>query len=180
MRHPDDEYEDEDDGHALDDVDSDDHQALVWNLLLLINPGDEEAALRQFDGYREAVAGGGAEARDLPETLAGIIDWTAGFRIPDEDVATLIDCLEQLAARWGIGIDWGGDADDEDFIAGLDAAAVLAIAHDRLREHGYSLWLWQTGDGVQAGWMALRRDDQAMRELAALLEFELRPGGDAL
>ena len=29
-------------------------EALVWQLLLLINPGDEETALQQFAAYQEA------------------------------------------------------------------------------------------------------------------------------
>ena len=43
--------------HENDPVESDDAEeltpeALVWQLLLLVNPGDEETALRQFSHYR--------------------------------------------------------------------------------------------------------------------------------
>ncbi len=48
-------YEDFEDPHG--DFDEDDFPARVWNLLLLINPGDEEGALRQFDAWREAMGG---------------------------------------------------------------------------------------------------------------------------
>src|SRR6185437_8304429 len=40
----------EEDAH---DFDEDDFEARVWNLLVLINPGDEELALQQFNRWRE-------------------------------------------------------------------------------------------------------------------------------
>ena len=39
-------------------------EALAWQLLLLINPGDEDAAMRQFSGYREALIEAGGEAAE--------------------------------------------------------------------------------------------------------------------
>jgi len=56
-------YED-DEGLIPDFDDVDGHAARVWNLLVLINPGDEDTALRQFDTWREAL---GEEADD-PES----------------------------------------------------------------------------------------------------------------
>ena len=44
------------DSSATDDPEEDSLEARVWQLLLLINPGDEETALQQFTDYREAVA----------------------------------------------------------------------------------------------------------------------------
>ena len=54
---PDDNFENsrEHESPLHDEDDEASTEALVWQLLLVINPGDEEAALRQFDGYRDAV-----------------------------------------------------------------------------------------------------------------------------
>ena len=50
-------YDDDHDAEReFDDVDEDSVEAKVWQLLLLINPGDEETALLQFSDYREAMA----------------------------------------------------------------------------------------------------------------------------
>ena len=51
-------------------------------------------------------------------------------------------------------------------------------AHDRLREHGYTVWNWNTGGDAYAGWVALSRDDEAMLALCSLLGVEVRPGSD--
>jgi hypothetical protein len=167
---------DEDEGPEADDV-----EALVWNLLLLINPGDEETALRQFAAYRDAMADAGAG--DEPEApvwvLKEAIDWSSGFYVDWKDTETLIDSINQLAARWNIDIDWGGDPTDEDFLDGVDVPMLMAIAYDRLREHGYTLWTWNTDGDAYAGWMALSRDDEGMQQLANMLDIELRPGSDA-
>jgi len=52
------------------------------------------------------------------------------------------------------------------------------VAYDRLREYGYSIWCWDTGNDDRAGWMALSRDDEDMQRLAAILGIDLRPGSD--
>ena len=49
----------------IDDADELTTEALVWQLLLLVNPGDEETALRQFSHYREAVQEAGEEAEPV-------------------------------------------------------------------------------------------------------------------
>lgn len=167
---------------AFDDEDAldlDDTEALVWNLLVLINPGDEETALRQFAAYRDATGEPGADPDGVLRAVRDAIDWTSGFHVDGRDVATFIDCLDQLAARYGIGIDWGGDTSDEDFLDGTDVPALMAIAYDRLREHGYTLWNWNTDGDAYAGWMTLRRDDEGMQQLAAVMGVEIRPGSDA-
>lgn len=163
------------------DFDDDDRQARIWNLLLLINPGDEDAALRQFDHWRERVAEAGGEWDEDQlwlRALAEAIDWRAGFRIEADDIDALVTALDELAARWNLRIDWGGDLDDEDFLTTIDVPALLAVAYDRLREHGYSLWSWNSEDGTRAGWIALSRDDEAMLALTSLLGVEVRPGSD--
>lgn len=55
----------------------------------------------------------------------------------------------------------------------------MAVAFDRLREHGYSLWNWNTGGDAYAGWIALSRDDDAMLTLTSLLGVEVRLGNEA-
>ena len=137
-------------------------EALAWQLLLLINPGDEDAAMRQFSGYREALIEAGGEAAD-PVWL----------------LKDAIDCLAELVARWNLEIDWGGDQTDEEFLQATDIPALMATAHDRLRERGYTLWTWDTGSDSYAGWITRSGDDEAMRLVAAALEIELRPGSDS-
>lgn len=189
MHTPEDEF-DPDDNFAGSfetgmEVDEDDTtEALVWQLLLLINPGDEDSALQQFDAYREAVAERGDEAEPV-WLLKDAIDWRSGFYIGDRDRGALVDSLTELAARWNIEIDWGvEDPTDEEFLAKVGAPTVLATAYDRLREHDYTLWTWNTaggadGEDVHAGWITLSRDDDAMQAVAAALGIELRRASDA-
>ena len=40
----------------VQDFDEADFEARVWNLLVLINPGDDEQALQQFNRWREQLA----------------------------------------------------------------------------------------------------------------------------
>jgi hypothetical protein len=162
-----------------DDIDLDDAEALVWNLLTLINPGDEETALRQFAAYRDT-AGEPDAGEQTIWFIKEVIDWTSGFYVDEKDSEVLIDCLNQLAARYGIDIDWGGDPSDDDFLEGTDVPALLNTAYDRLREHGYTLWNWSTGNEAYAGWTALSRDDEAMQQLASVMGIDLRRGSDAL
>ena len=118
MTLPDHEFDPDDNfRHAFDDeddMDLDDTEALVWNLLVLINPGDEETALRQFAAYRDATGEAGTEPDQVLWTLKDAIDWTSGFYVDWKDTETFIDCVNQLAARYAIEIDWGGDPSDED------------------------------------------------------------------
>ena len=111
---PDDNYAD---GHAGTDVGDDDStEALVWQLLLLINPGDEETALRQFGAYQDASAD--ADEAETAWLLKDVIDWTSGFFVDAADSATFIDAITELAARWNLRIDWGvEDPTDDDFLA---------------------------------------------------------------
>ena len=182
---PDDNYAD---GHAGTEFGDDDStEALVWQLLLLINPGDEETALRQFGAYQDACAD--ADDVETAWLLKDVIDWTSGFFVAATDSATFIDAITELAARWNLRIDWGvEDPTDDDFLAATEVPTLMAVAYDRLREYGYTLWAWNAatgassgtaGDDMHAGWITLSRDDEAMRALAAELGIELRAGSDA-
>jgi hypothetical protein len=160
-------------------------EALVWQLLLLINPGDEESALQQFAEYRDALAESDPDEVQPVWLLKDVIDWKAGFYVDGTDAVSFIDTITELAARWSLRIDWGvEDASDEDFLADADVPSLMAVAYDRLREYGYSLWTWNTANGpsgdedMQAGWITLSSDDEAMQELAHALDIELRPGSD--
>lgn len=181
MTHPDDDFEFDDYPQDADDeeIDTGDQEALVWNLLSLINPGDEESALRQFSLWRDGMgAAGGDESQWLP-VLSEAIDWSAGFHVDWKDTESLVDSIGQLASRWNIDIDWGGDTSDDDFLDGVDVPALMAVAYDRLREHGYTLWNWNTDGDAYAGWIALSRDDEAMQQLCMALGVEIRPASDA-
>ena len=182
MTLPDHEFDPDDNfRHAFDDeddMDLDDTEALVWNLLVLINPGDEETALRQFAAYRDATGEAGTEPDQVLWTLKDAIDWTSGFYVDWKDIDSFVAAIDELAARWNLRIDWGGDLDDEDFAQDLDVPALMTTAHDRLREHGYTVWNWNTGGDGYAGWIALSRDDEAMLALCSLLGVEVRPGSD--
>ena len=97
MTLPDHEFDPDDNfRHAFDDeddMDLDDTEALVWNLLVLINPGDEETALRQFAAYRDATGEAGTEPDQVLWTLKDAIDWTSGFYVDWKDTETFIDCV---------------------------------------------------------------------------------------
>lgn len=169
---------DDDDFDAGPDFDEEDDsvEAKVWQLLLLINPGDEETALQQFADYREAAA----EAEDVePVELVGrVIDWRSGFMVDEHDLRALVQALDELSARWNLSIDWNGDPDDDDFFDDTDAGTLLGIAYDRLAEFGYTVWSWETADDACAGWITLTRDNEPMRELATALHINLRLGSD--
>ena len=150
-------------------------EALVWQLLLLVNPGDEDAALQQFTAYQDAMADD--DAGEPIERIRDAIDWKAGFHVQDDDPATAIDAITELAARWNLRVDWGvEDPTDDDFLATADVATLIAVAFDRLREHGYTLWTWDTGTDATAGWMTLATDDEGMRVVAGGLGIDVRTG----
>ena len=147
-------------------------EAVVWQLLLLINPGDEDAALQQFSAVRESLAEGG----DVTEIIRDTIDWKAGFHIADDDPAGVIEAIDELAARFGVRVDWDiDDTSDEDELADTDATALLQRAGEQLREHHYTLWTWETGADTHAGWITLQRDDEALPVVAGALGFHVRP-----
>ena len=104
------------------DVDEDDStEALVWQLLLLINPGDEDTALQQFATYREALAEAGGDDDEPVWLLKDVIDWRSGFFVDAEDRQSLVDSVTELAARWNLRIDWGvEDPTDDEFLAATD------------------------------------------------------------
>ena len=61
MTLPEDDHDPDDNFAAGDraDIEVDEEaatEALLWQLLLAINPGDEEAALQQFSAWQEAMA----------------------------------------------------------------------------------------------------------------------------
>ena len=175
---PPDEFDPDDNfGHAFgDDADIDEEAALeavAWQWLLLVNPGDEDAALQQFAAFREALAdaGGGAEPIAL---LRDAIDWKAGFFVADDDPHGLVDALDELAARFGLRIDW--DLGDDDELDDADTAGLVNTAFDRLREHHYTLWTWETGSDHHGGWITRQRDDEALRLVAGALGFHVRSG----
>lgn len=171
-----------DDGYdaerEFDDVDEDSVEAKVWQLLLLINPGDEETALLQFNDYREAMADLDADEVEPIEVIGRVIDWRSGFIVGEHDLHSLVQAVNELASRWNLSIDWNGDPDDDEFYDDMDAAELFSIAYDRLAEFGYTLWAWETEGDTHAGWMTLTRDREPLRELATLLGINLRLGSE--
>lgn len=163
------------------DFDEADFEARIWNLLVLINPGDEELALQQFNRWRELLAEQGepleAESDWLPPLLAAI-NWQSGLEVEREDLESLMSAVNELSARFNLQVDWGGDLDDEDFARELDGVQLMSTAFDRLREHNYTLWSVDAGSDGFTGWMALTRDDDAMLALCSLLNVEVRLGSD--
>jgi len=173
---PDDNYTGDADRTEIDDDAS--VEALVWQLLLVINPGDEDAALQQFGAFQEALDGGDGEDVDVVWLLKDVIDWKSGFHIEETDPGALIDCLAELAARFSLVIDWGvEDPTDEEFLARASTSALLETAYDQLHLDGYTLWTWETGTEARAGWMTLSSDDDAMRVIAPALRIEVRTAG---
>jgi len=151
-------------------------EALVWQLLLLVNPGDEDTALRHFAAWRDVQAESGGLA-DPVETVSEVIDWSAGFRV--DDAVTLVQALDELAARWNLSIDWDGDPDDEDFLDEHDAPDLLGTAYDRLLERGYTVWIYESPGAAWAGWITRTDEAEPMREVATALGVNLRPACDA-
>ena len=175
---------DDDDANGFDpDMEVDGEagtEALVWQLLLLINPGDGETALRQFGAWQEATLDAGDEAFEPAWMLKDIIDWTSGFQVHDGDAAAFVESITELVARWNLALDWGvEDPTDDDFLESASIPDLLHRAHDALRSWGYTLWTWETGTDTTAGWITLSRDDEAMRLVASALGIELRSGAAA-
>ena len=153
-------------------------EALVWQLLLLINPGDEETAMQQFGVFQDATVDAGADEFEPAWVLKDIIDWKSGFQVHDDDAAAFVESITELVARWNLELDWGvEDPTDDEFLDAATVPSLLRIAYDALRTYGYTLWVWETGTGTTAGWITLSRDDDAMRAIAPALGIELRPAG---
>ena len=173
---PDDNYRGEAERAEIDDDAS--TEALVWQLLLIINPGDEDAALAQFTAFQEALGGADPADVDLPQLLRDVTDCKSGFHIDESDTGALIECLEELASRFNLDIDWGvEDPTDDEFLARATASELLETAHDQLRLEGYTLWTWDTGTDAHAGWMSFASDDEGVRILGPALGFDARPAG---
>ncbi|HET6554819.1 MAG TPA: hypothetical protein VFG49_14935 [Dyella sp.] len=169
--------EDFESGHHFDE-DDDSPDAYVWQLFLLINPGDDESAFQQFAAYRDAVGDTPPEEVDVAQVVGQVADWRSAFHVDAEDTRALVQAIEELAARWNLSIDWDGDPNEDDFHADIDAADLIGIAYDNLAPHGYTLWVRDTDDDSVAGWMALSRDTEAMRELAPELGIHQRRGNE--
>ncbi len=182
------EFDPDDNFASSGDAGADDDEAvtvesLIWQLLLLINPGDDEAALQQFGTWQEAQAmvDAGDFDADALRHLREAIDWKSGFHVEASDAAAFVECIDELATRWGLHIDWGvEDPTDDTFLGEADVSTLIGLAHDRLREHGYTLWVWNehgaAREDVYAGWITLRSDDEALEIIAPALGIDLRPG----
>lgn len=174
MRDSDDDF---DPTHAFED-DDDSLDARVWQLLLLINPGDDEAAFQQFTAYRDAVGDTPDDAIDVPDVVSQVADWRATFHVDAGDTRALVQAIDELAARWNIDIDWDGDPDDDEFHEDIDTSDLLGVAYDNLAPHGYTLWVRDMDDDSVAGWMTLSRDVEPMLELATELGVHLHRGNE--
>ncbi|MEN1926789.1 hypothetical protein WCE59_10580 [Luteimonas sp. MJ146] len=179
MHLPDDEFDPDDNfaiGHAPHvDIDEDAAtETLVWQFLLLINPGDEETALQQFSTYQEAASHADGEEFEPAWALKDIIDWKSGFQVRAGDTATLIESITELVSRWNLEIDWGvDDPDDDDSLAEASLYSLLQAAYEALRTYGYTLWVWEADADTMAGWITLTQDNEAMRTIAPALGIKL-------
>jgi hypothetical protein len=173
MNTSDDEYDTDDDFNEDEDTSL---ESRVWQLLLLINPGDEDMALQQFDAYRDAMADD-EEAEPL-DVIGRVVDWRSGFYVDVDDTHALVQAVNELSARWNVQVDWNGDPDEDDFHDDNDVPSLFAVAYDRLAEHGYTLWAWETEDDRYAGWITQTRDNEPMREVATVLGVNLRLGSE--
>jgi hypothetical protein len=166
--------------HDFDEGAGDSVEAQVWQLLLLINPGDEETALQQFTAYRDAVAHADEDEVEPVAVIGQVIDWRSGFFVDADDMPSFVQAIDELSSRWNLSIDWGGDSDDDGFYDDHDVASLCAIAYDRLAEFGYTLWAWETDSDSYAGWITLTRDSEPLRELATALGINLRLGSEVV
>lgn len=177
MNHSDDDFDTE--RHDIDHDDDDSGlEASVWQMLLMINPGDDDAAFQQFAAYRDAVGDTPEDEVDVAQVVGQVADWRSTFHVDAEDTRALVQAINELTARWNIAIDWDGDADEDEFHADADAGELLATAYDSLAPHGYTLWVLDTDDDYYAGWMTQSRDVEQMRELATELGLHLRLGSE--
>jgi hypothetical protein len=184
MTLPEDDHDPDDNFAAGDraDIEVDEEaatEALLWQLLLAINPGDEEAALQQFSAWQEAMAAADDADAEPVWVLKDVIDWRAGFHVAADDAGGFVESIDELAARWGLRIDWGSDDredHDDDGPPGSGVTGLIGIAFAQLREHGYTLWTWDSGSTTHSGWITLRQDDEAMLDLAAALGIAVRMG----
>ena len=174
-----DEYDPDDNfAHGLEGVDDIDEDAateqLAWQWLLYVNPDDEDGAQEQFAAWQEAwlAAGGNEGDADPVAALEAVTDWRSSVQVDVDDAAALVDGLTQLAARVDVHIDWGVDDPADD----ADPESLMAEAHAALRQHGYTLWVWDAGSDTSAAWLAYRRDDDAVRTLASALGIPVRAG----
>ncbi|WP_109125151.1 hypothetical protein [Dyella sp. C11] len=163
--------------HQFDD-DDDSLDAYVWQLFLMINPGDDDSAFQQFAAYREVVADTPEDDINVAEVVGQVADWRAAFRVEAGDTRALVQAIEELASRWNIDIDWDGDVDEDDFHADVDTSDLLGVAYDNLAPHGYTLWVLDTDDDSVAGWITLSRNVEPMRELATELGVHLHRGNE--
>jgi hypothetical protein len=175
----DDDYEDERD-HDDDDDNGENTESTVWQLLLLINPNDEDAALQQFTAYRETVEEEGDD--DPIGVVARVTDWRSSFEVDADDTRVLVEAINELVSRWSdVEIDWGGDPDDDEFHEEIDGPEIFSRAFDSLNERGYTLWAREAGeDDVYAGWITLSHDDENMRIVATALGVNLRLGSQVM
>ena len=124
MNSSDDDYDAE---REFDDVDEDSVEAKVWQLLLLINPGDGETALLQFNDYREVTADVDADEVEPIEVIGRVIDWRSGFIVGAHDLRSLVQAINELSSRWNLSVDWNGDPDDDEFFDDADSETVATI-----------------------------------------------------
>lgn len=160
----------------------DDTQQAVERLLGMINFDDGVMVEKQLALIDEALedADDTVEAEELLSIVQDVIDWEAGFEVEQNDAATFIDCLNQLCARLDIVLDWGvEDPEDEDFLDSTSVPELMELAFEQLRGMGITLWHWEIGSGVHAGWLARAEDDDEMAALAEAFDVELRMGDQA-
>ncbi len=159
-------------------------EALIWQLLLLINPDDEEAAAQQLTVWQELISSSEPDSEEVLAALRTATDWRSCFFADQLDATGLIECIDELSARWNVRIDWDIDDSEEDLHAAeRDLPSLLKRAHEQLREHGYTLWIWQPAEssieGIHAGWITRRWDDEAVEVVANALGIEARPAAIA-
>jgi hypothetical protein len=175
-------YDDDYDYERELDDDDDDEESVekrVWQLLLLINPGDEEAASQQFELYRATADEEGDE--DPVRIVATVTDWRSSFVVDADDTREFIEAITELVGRWNLEIDWGGDIHDDDFHEEVDGPELFSRAFDDLNSKGYTLWAREADeDDTYAGWITSSRDDESMRVVATALGVNLRLGNQVM
>lgn len=171
---PDDNFATGDEPPELDDDAG--FEAVVWQWLLLVNPGDDEAAQQQFRDWQESHRDD--DPADVAVTaLLDVTDWRSSIRVDESEPATLIDAIDTLAGRFRVEIDWGvEDPTDTAQLAGISPGALVETACDQLRIAGYTLWVWDDGEAIISGAIAARDDDEGMRVIGHALGLDLRPG----
>lgn len=152
------------------------------HLLELINPVDPERAEAQHETFLSELAVKDEDELDstvaLMHTLQEVIVGEASFQASWRGKVELIEALEALLPEPELRIDWGGDSEDEDFLAAVTVPQLLRRAFLSLQDAGYTLWCWNSESDSYVGWISRSVDETQLVEVYYGLGLDVRLAED--